>query len=660
MLLRNKTGLTGLLILLLVTVLVIRFYASTLNEFPSHTHAWSQADRYALAIGFTKNGGNLFLPQTYNLNPQFPAEKEVEDPQGITAVDFPLPDYLVSLFMRITGSTAPWTFRLLTLLAGLGGLFFLFRLTILFTGSRKAAVFMVLFLFLSPVYAYYQYGFIPSVYSLALLLASWFFYFRYLKDDLLKDLIMAVILLTLAALIRTSFAVFLIAIAAQRFLALLSGKKKILPEILIFVSCFLVLGTYFLYNQHLREVYGSVFLSKPIPPSSLSNLTDDVNTAWQSWKLKYFTRWHYWLMFLLLILALISIVLKKKRIKGRNLSILVYTVIAAFGTVLYSVLLSRQFRQHDYYFIDTFLPVALLAVLLLVKAVPKGKGLLQLSPWIAAFVLLLLSAYDCDHFLQQRRSTGWWDRVQLTINNYEGSADWLDSMGVARDARILVPGTPSPNIPFILMDRKGYALMTTSETHFLDALANFGFDYAVGQDYYFQEDVTGPFPAFTGYFTRIAGNGKVSLYAKVDRRPETDISKFLSNVMDTTCKVSGRRDSSLFYRTLYLDGDRYLSLLETRDTTGNDFFNSIEVEGNWTSKQPEGKIKLVCSRLKNNEMIFYKEYLLGDLDSLSQFRHNLFLLSNVSGPGTVTKIYLDNRAGLQVTADSVYINTFTR
>ena len=43
-----------------------------MNEFPSFIHAWSQSDRYAIALGFVNNDLDLFHPETFIYNKQFP------------------------------------------------------------------------------------------------------------------------------------------------------------------------------------------------------------------------------------------------------------------------------------------------------------------------------------------------------------------------------------------------------------------------------------------------------------------------------------------------------------------------------------------------------------------------------------------------------------
>ena len=49
------------IVFLSLIVLAFVFQFKYLNEFPSFIHAWSQSDRYAIAIGFINNNFDFFF-----------------------------------------------------------------------------------------------------------------------------------------------------------------------------------------------------------------------------------------------------------------------------------------------------------------------------------------------------------------------------------------------------------------------------------------------------------------------------------------------------------------------------------------------------------------------------------------------------------------------
>ena len=122
--------------------LIIFFQLKNINNKVTERHAWANADHYAIAIGFTNNNFDFFHPETFCLNPQFKATKgekftyknnedfwdsNLKEPKGITAIDFPIHQYMVSLLMTSLKSTNPWIYRLYILLISLIGLYFLFK-----------------------------------------------------------------------------------------------------------------------------------------------------------------------------------------------------------------------------------------------------------------------------------------------------------------------------------------------------------------------------------------------------------------------------------------------------------------------------------------------------------------------------------------------------
>jgi hypothetical protein len=161
-----------LLLAVLLVGLSFFYYSQTIYYFPSHIHAWTQSDRYAIALNFIDNGFDFFHPATYNLLTK----------NGITQVDFPINEFAVAILMKIFGSSSPAIFRLYDLCYGIIGLIFLFQLTKKITGSEWKSYVAVIFLFSSPVYAYYQAGFLPSIPALANVIIGFYFFYVYFKS----------------------------------------------------------------------------------------------------------------------------------------------------------------------------------------------------------------------------------------------------------------------------------------------------------------------------------------------------------------------------------------------------------------------------------------------------------------------------------------------
>ena len=81
--------------------------------------------------GFNRNAFDFLSPETFVMNHQFPGSLRFENKTTITAVDFPIHDYITALLMNLFGSTSPWCFRLYIFLYSLAGLFFLYKTCLL-------------------------------------------------------------------------------------------------------------------------------------------------------------------------------------------------------------------------------------------------------------------------------------------------------------------------------------------------------------------------------------------------------------------------------------------------------------------------------------------------------------------------------------------------
>jgi len=132
-------------------------------DYPSHIHAWAQADRYAIALGFINNGFNFFKPETFIFNHQFPNDWLVAGPATITSVDFPIHEYFIAIIMKLAGTQSPFIFRLYTLCYSLLGFFFLYKTVYLLSKDYFKSLLFMLFAWLSPLLVYYQSGFLPTI-----------------------------------------------------------------------------------------------------------------------------------------------------------------------------------------------------------------------------------------------------------------------------------------------------------------------------------------------------------------------------------------------------------------------------------------------------------------------------------------------------------------
>lgn len=488
------------LLILILLGLSYYFYADTITLFPSYYHAWTQSDRFALALCYMQNGMNLFMPCTFNLMTL----------NGITAVDLPIFEYIIAWIMKITDSEAPWIFRATTLLYSSIGYIFLYKLNRLVGVSVIRSLIIVMFVFTCPVLVYYQAGFVPSPYSFASVFIGYYFVFKYLNEASSKHLAWGIFFLTVAALYRTPYNIFLFAVLIQLSLKAIVSKTSYRKEVLYFGVSYVVIIGYSIYKGFLAEKYGTMFLTELMHPASVSEFQTLLSDIWETWKYQYFTKAHY----ILLGIALLVLVWKLISFKTWNTlqkQWLLLTALILAGALLYFVLMMQQFPAHDYYFIDSFYPGIILFFALAISLIPK-KPIWNLAFMVVSASLLYKGTLQANAVQEKRYRREVWDDGETTRHNFEGADVFLDSAGVSKEDRILVLDAYSTNAPLILSKRWGYTVQHTTKENLQNALEDYNYDYVVIQDEFLPHAIIYNYPNLVHHLEPFAHNGKISVY----------------------------------------------------------------------------------------------------------------------------------------------------
>lgn len=644
----NRRSIPLLVIFLLL--LSYLFYNSTITFLPSFIHAWTQSERYAISLQFLQNGFDLFHPATYNL----------QTVDGITRVDFPINEYFVALLMKFFGTTSPVIFRLYMLALSITGLTFLYRFAKRVTASEIKSWLIVLFVFLSPVYVYYQAGFIPCVPAISFIFIAYYFFYEYKLTEKRKYFYWSVLFFLLAALIRVPFFILLFAILIQQLISYAQKKKVNIYEAIGLLTAFIVFIVYYRYNIHLGRMYGNMFLDTFLPARNLEEFKEIMDKIYHIWSLQYFTIWHYVLLFVSIAFAFYGIVIGTK-MHSQHKAFWFNLLIIGIGTLLYFLLMMRQFYDHDYYFLDSlFIPFTLLFVLTIHYISIEGIiGKIIIS-------LFLLSVFfmfrDANKNQEERYITEPWDRVEITRKNFMGSDKFLDSICIPKTAKMLVIDSYSTNIPLILMNRKGYTVYQTSRDNAELALFWFKWDYVVIQDVFVGEVIT-HYPIVSSMLERVYGNGKISLYKKSNKIQPRSLKQFLgissgrmlyqtninfdSPITDdhiSNYKNSIRNNNSSFGKLDETIEFGLTVIIKARELKNITNLKAL-INCDFLGKENLDRIQLVASITNNKETVSYQNFTLTDYFKPSPGWQKLefqFILPDFKTPDDELKIYLWN------------------
>lgn len=498
--------LTALLIIVIIGLFLQKDY---MDEYPSHIHAWAEQDHYALAIGFLNNGFDLFHPETMIYNKQFPSWWKEASETTITAADFPIHEYCVALLMRLFGTTSPWVFRLWTMLWGFVGLLFLFKTAYLITQQWLKSLLVCILAFCSPVFAYYSNGFLPSIPALSMGIIGLWFYLRYYTENAKKHFYFSIAFLTLAMLIRTTFAIELIAVLCFEMLRVFRKESSLwdkLPAVLASAALFLA---YFLWNKHLRDLYGTIFLSRLVPPEDFQDAKELITDTYHKWTFHYFQKIHYILFAIIGIWALVKGLRNRRNKVERQhpLPLWWLPAIYLFGCLLFSVAMMQQMPFHDYYFIDTFFLPILIWVAIAIKVLKSRP--LKLGFFAMSIILLACFFMIPNTAKMQKERREQENEAYISYIHYKDADLLLDALDISRDAKILCLYGYAQNGPFIQMGRKGYTV-TWDEDGWLETALGWDYDYIVIENGKFEEHFEAQKEVFT-HLKRIGGNGFLSV-----------------------------------------------------------------------------------------------------------------------------------------------------
>jgi len=434
-------------------------YGPYLHTMPEGFHVWGQADRLSLAINFYDGGFHFWTPRTSSFSPgPFSAIG------GVNGVEFPLQAYLAALGGLVMGrENILAVFRGLDATMAVVGCWYLFRLVFERTGSFAAGLLPGAMLLASPTFIAYAGSTLPDPFGLSLSFVGFYYWLRYFgPGQRFTDLLLAVGMLSLAALIKTTCVLHLLAVAGITLLYAYFEPRRFATRqrLLLLATLGAGLGAvllFYLHNQALNSTYrAEQFLAAPMPAVPVE--------TWHTLKQSFFGFWRYEYLShtdyrILGISSLLCLVLVRRGWRHFRPLLLLLLATLASGYLFYLVL-GAQLNVHDYYLICSYLPAVLLVVVL-------ALGLLSSLPLLAArwphrlFTAgcLLTSAfltYSSFGKLTGRMS----DYHPPASDGYthrwmRGGAEYLRKAGVPARARVLVLGDYGPNTALVYFDRRG-------------------------------------------------------------------------------------------------------------------------------------------------------------------------------------------------------------
>ena len=361
--------------------------------------------------------------------------------------------------------------------------------------------------------------------SFANLFIGLYFLFTYHKKKALKHFFLAIGFITLAALARLPLFIFLVAVCLLQVIKWWNNKRINFNEGVALLCGILFFFAYFFYNRYLAATYGTMFLHYLLPIESFTHFIRIVSNFFQRWSTDILGSYHAVFLFITLALGCFGIYTKGFKNHLQAL-LIVLLLISLVGVVLFFIVMGKQYVDHDYYLIDTFLPITVMLLIVCMTAIELNET------W--NIPLSILSLIFCFYFISEskavqenRYTVPFNDQLNYSVKLYQESAQFLEEWKITNDDTLLFLNTRSTNIPLTIWNKKGYTVLNTSADSLKKYLKK-DFDYAVMIDSFRVSDLIANYPAIIYELDRKFEHNGLAVYEKsVNKRQIGFFSNFI-------------------------------------------------------------------------------------------------------------------------------------
>jgi hypothetical protein len=449
-------------------LLIAWFYGTfeTMDRGPYSRHQWRQSDCLSITQHYYQDNLPFLEPEIHWRG---------EGESGKTISEFPIIYYSVAKIWQITGKQY-WIYRGISFLIMGIGLFYLKKLVQLFLKDDFWAIFVPLFLFSSPILAYYSNNFMMNSNAFALALIAAYHFYRHRTEKSYKHLVYACILFLFAGLLKITSLLLFIGVGAI-FLYEMLVKEKSLKErwkelIPYAVTLVFILIWYKYAGSYNTKNMSLVFLQGLLPIWEL-----DWTDIYSNWKLlNSELKPAYFNVPALSMLGIIFIGLIVNY-KKANRYFLALSMLITIGIIGYILLFFQVFNVHEYYLTNLLIFIPLISLLFLdylrthFETIFTSKAV-KITASIALVYLIYSAAvqtvvkYDIgkqwakNSFILDKEEVKYWEWYHWDYNNTWKELETIEPVfekaGVKPKDRVVSFPDGSINISLYLMNREGY------------------------------------------------------------------------------------------------------------------------------------------------------------------------------------------------------------
>lgn len=444
--------------LLLIATVSLLFYVYNyhlyITEPPQSVHAWRQTDCATQALNYAEHDANFFKPQIH-------CQVSEKFRSGYCMEEFPIVYYFISILYRLFGNM-DLMFRMTILCSFFAGLYYLFKLYHRLTADIFWSYSLTVLYFTAPVLVFYANNYVLNITALAVTIFAWVHFFAYVSSKKQVSLIISISLFTLAALLKISELISLCTILGILFLDYFSLVKfddngklftKPIPLVLLISGALASVFGWYYYSHHYNALYGQtyyLYTTGDIFSLSAIDREQIQNIISEYWSYYYQNRIALY-FFCIITIANISFYRKA------NALLLSITAIILFGSILFSVLFFKFFRDHDYYVISLYILTIFSTATFIEMANRNWKKLSQSVYVKVLFICFLGYSISYAHKKIKARYESWENSDRLgPLADMYSIAPYLDELGISKNAKVISIPDNTPNLTLYLINRHGW------------------------------------------------------------------------------------------------------------------------------------------------------------------------------------------------------------
>lgn len=464
--------------LIVALLFALNFYTKTITLGPFGIHQWRQSDCMSIAKNYYEDGMHFFSPKIHFQGPK----------DGRAVSEMPVLNYTAAALWKVFGEE-PYLYRLLEYLIFLTAVFTLFNTIGVYLRSWLLAMFSASLLLTSPLLTYYSLNFIADVPALSIGIISFCLFYRFYIHLRLLNFYLALLLGTLAILMKASAVIplallYFFSLASITSLHRFVGTKelferRLFPLLGIVLSALVVVSWYrwaLAYNYNKSE---NIFLLTILPIWEMQEEEIIRNLKILSGDLfPVFLNRPMLFLFFTLVFYVMS--------RFRQLSIFFrYTfVVTGIYFVAYLLFFYKVFSVHDYY-LNNLMIFPVVTLMAFAELNLQNNFVILNTRFVRIFlvVTLVFNGFYAAAFYRMRMIEDdvlcqwfpfiseedrkiakyyFWD-YSRDLGRVEKIKPVLRQHGIRREDLVISIPDQSFNISLYMMDQKGY---TVARNHF--------------------------------------------------------------------------------------------------------------------------------------------------------------------------------------------------